>query len=129
MYGYARFVGKTRENLNMGLGLKTAITKAVAYCIDEGILADFLKTHASEVLNMLTTEWNIERAKVVWKQESWEDGLEQGLEKGREEGIAKGVNISAEIIKDIKRELPIERIAARHHVPTDTIKQLQAALI
>ena len=103
--------------LRLLIYIKTAITKAAKNCIEAGILAEFLKSHASEVLNMLTTEWNIERAKVVWKQEAWEDGLE------------KGVNISAEIIKDLKNKVPVEKIAARYHVPADTIKQLQLALM
>ena len=45
--GYVIFVGKVRTNERSGMGLKDAVTKAVKECINEGILADFLKTHSS----------------------------------------------------------------------------------
>jgi len=33
---------------------------------------------------MLLTEWNTEEAKVVWREEGFEDGLEKGREEGRQ---------------------------------------------
>ncbi|MCL2440829.1 MAG: hypothetical protein FWD14_03740, partial [Treponema sp.] len=42
--------------------------------------------HASEVLNMLLEEWNLEDAKKVWWEEAREDGLEVGRQEGREVG-------------------------------------------
>jgi len=38
---------------------------------------------------MLTTEWNLERAQVIWKQEAREQGREEGREQGIEEGREK----------------------------------------
>jgi len=93
--GYAHFIGKAREYLEMGYDLKAALTKAINDCIEEGILVDFLKKHSSEVLNMLTAEWNIEDAKKVW--------LEEGREEGREEGLEEGV--ISNIVKLICRKL------------------------
>ena len=93
--GYVRFVGKVRLYLGAGVRLKRAMTQAVRACIREGILADFLKKNASEVINMLTTEWDINVAMEVWKEEAREDGLEegraQGIAQGIEQGIAQGI--------------------------------------
>jgi flagellar biosynthesis/type III secretory pathway protein FliH len=36
-------------------------------------------------MNMVLTEWNLEEAKEVWREE----GLEEGWEKGRKEAEAK----------------------------------------
>ena len=64
--------------------------EAVKYCQKHDILREFLKLHAAEVLGMLYTEWNLEDAIAVAREEGREDGFEEGqtkgLEKGREEG-------------------------------------------
>ena len=39
------------------------------------------------VLNMILTEWNIEDAREVWREEAREEGWAEGMEKGREEGM------------------------------------------
>ena len=31
------------------------------------------------------TKWNLEDAKVVWREEALEEGIEKGIEKGRKE--------------------------------------------
>ena len=48
LYGYVRFIGKVRCKLNAGLDLSTSVINAVKECVEEGILADFLKSHSSE---------------------------------------------------------------------------------
>ncbi|MDR2607950.1 MAG: hypothetical protein LBC57_06115 [Treponema sp.] len=35
-----------------------AMKMAIQYCIENNILRNFLEEHASEVMNMLLTEWN-----------------------------------------------------------------------
>ena len=71
--GYVQFVGKVRTNINAGEALTAAVTKAVKDCIAEGILKEFLNTNASEVSNMLTTEWNAERYEKVIREEGREE--------------------------------------------------------
>jgi predicted transposase/invertase (TIGR01784 family) len=62
------------------------VKAAVKYCVNHGILKDFLELHSSEVFNMLFTEWNWDDALAVRFEEGREEGREEGLEKGREEG-------------------------------------------
>jgi hypothetical protein len=95
--GYSSFIAKAREfgaeisgnrkpqNLTED-ELREAIKLAAAWCIAHNKLKQFLETHSSEVMNMLMTEWNLEDALVVEREEGREEGLEKGLEKGREEG-------------------------------------------
>jgi hypothetical protein len=89
--GYVAFISKVRENQGNGVGLTDAVTKAIKYCMENHILQGFLTQHASEVLNMLTTEFKLEDAQEVWREEGLEEGLERGLEKGREEGREEGL--------------------------------------
>ena len=91
---YISFTDRIRENLKSGMVLEGAITEAVKFCIENGILRDFLETIGSEVDNMLFVEWN------------WDDALEvareEGLEKGIDIGMAKRDNKKAlEIAKNL----------------------------
>ena len=55
--------------------LAAAVTNAVKFCEDNHILQPFLADHASEVFNMLTTEFKMEDAIAVWKEEGREEGI------------------------------------------------------
>ncbi|MDR3002371.1 MAG: hypothetical protein LBU89_14060, partial [Fibromonadaceae bacterium] len=45
--GYSAFVAKVREFLSNGYSLKESIEKSVVYCIEKGILRDYLQQHSS----------------------------------------------------------------------------------
>jgi predicted transposase/invertase (TIGR01784 family) len=115
LYGYVRFVGKVREYQKTEMDLKTAITKASNDCIKEEILSDFLKAHSSEVVNMLTAEWDINVAKRVWQEEAREDGLEEGREKEKLETVIemKNEGFADDVIARMTK-LPIERVREIH---------------
>jgi hypothetical protein len=74
---YSAFVAKVRE-FERGLGgMEKAIKRAVIFCEKHGILKEFLKLHAGEVLSMLMTEWNMDDALSVAREEAREEGLEE----------------------------------------------------
>ena len=83
LFEYSLFMGKIREFNNKLGNLETAIRKAVKYCQKHDILNEFLEIHASEVLNMILTEWNTEDAIAYARKEA----LEEGWGRGREEGL------------------------------------------
>ena len=107
LYGYVRFVGKVREYQKAGLDLETAITRAINDCIKEGILSDFLKTHSSEVINMLTAEWDIDIAIKVREEEAREEEKFETVIGMKKEGLAD--DVIARVTK-----LPIEKIREIH---------------
>jgi len=74
---YSAFIAKVREYIKDGLIHTEAIKKAVIYCRNNDILKLFLEQNASEVMNMLITEWNWDDAKEVWQDEAREDGREE----------------------------------------------------
>jgi hypothetical protein len=57
---YAELVATVNEEKQRGGDLTECLTRAVKSCIARGVLRDFLTMHSSEVLNMLTQEWNLE---------------------------------------------------------------------
>jgi predicted transposase/invertase (TIGR01784 family) len=111
LYGYVRFVWKVREYQKAGLDLATAITRASNDCIKEEILSDFLKAHSSEVINMLTAEWDINVARRVWEQEAREEAREE--EKFETVIKMKNEGLPNDLIARVT-ELPLERIREIH---------------
>jgi flagellar biosynthesis/type III secretory pathway protein FliH len=97
---YAAFIGQVKANRAKGLTLAEAIGEAVQYCIDNGIMKDYLESNASEVKNMLFTEFNMDVAKKIWREEGVEEGIEKGIERGiergREQGREEGMGIGME---------------------------------
>jgi hypothetical protein len=93
--GYSVFIDKIREfegksGSKAASNLGEAMKQAVNWCIGHEILPDFLKTNGSEVVNMLLTEWNMDKALEVRGRERWEDGVKIGEAKGEAKGRVEG---------------------------------------
>jgi len=58
----------------------------ITYCIENGILADYLKRNIKEVLNMLRAKYSYKDEIRVLTQEAREEGWESGRAEGRMEG-------------------------------------------
>jgi hypothetical protein len=103
LQGYSTFTGKVRE-YRKTMPLEDAMKAGIAYCLEHDILSEFLVTNTSEVINMLTTEWNIDDAKEVWREE----GREEGREEERKSILAlMKQGYSAEQIEEILTSSPL----------------------
>jgi len=71
-----RKINEYSENLP----LEEAVTSAVKYCVEYGILKEFLEEHGSEVINMLFEDISIEEIAAIRYAEGHEEGLEKGSE-------------------------------------------------
>lgn len=74
---YSIFIDKVREYRKKGS--KTAIKDAIHECIENGILAEYLKRKGSEVRNLLTMEYSYEKDIKdiqVKQEETREEGME-----------------------------------------------------
>jgi hypothetical protein len=116
--GYSALIAKVREyEAELAGGRRPqrlrddekedAMTKAVRWCISNNILRPFLETHGSEVVNMLMSEWKLEDALVVEREE----GREEGREETARNALAEG--------------LPVEIIQKITGLDIGTIKSLQ----
>jgi flagellar biosynthesis/type III secretory pathway protein FliH len=63
-----------------------SIADSITYCKKHNILKDFFENLSPEEENMLATEWNLDDAIKVAREEAREDALEEGRKEGREEG-------------------------------------------
>jgi hypothetical protein len=108
--GYAHLIEKTRKFEESGIELSEALALSVRECIEEGVLTDFLKRHGSEVINMFTEEWNMDKALEV--------RFKEGEARGEAKGVAKGVAIGkretwADAAETFAKEFGIPLEAAR----------------
>jgi hypothetical protein len=112
--GYSGFIDKVRE-FDKALAkefaaansfvptarLDQAMKKAVNWCIEHGVLPDFLKNNGSEVVNMLLTEWNMDKALEVRSREAREEGRMEGRTEERAKfiGLLQSGKPPKEILK------------------------------
>jgi hypothetical protein len=92
---YSAFVEKVREYDKETGTLEDAIKKTITYCREHDILKEFLEKNATEVINMLMTEWNLDDALAVRYEEGQEDKQEEIARKA----LMKGASI--EFVKEI----------------------------
>ena len=108
---YSTLIGKVKQGLAAGLSRRAAIIAAVNWCIKNGVMTDYLSAKRKEVFTMLDWQWNIDDAKIAWKEEGREEGREEGKNQRSEEIAIKMLRRgkSIEEIQDIT-ELPLQYI-------------------
>lgn len=89
LYEYSWFIQRIREHMAEDVGRDAAIIQAVKDCEQENILAEFVREHGSEVINMLYTQFNMEDALEVRYEEGFEDGEAKGAEKKLVEQVCR----------------------------------------
>jgi hypothetical protein len=87
---YSEFISKLREFNKLYDDYARAVKEAVSYCIDNGILAEFLKEQGGKIVSILST-YDPEVAKRVYAEERVED---ERIEIARSM-LAKGYPVSA----------------------------------
>jgi len=92
LYEYSFFIQSIREHMEQGQTRDEAIIQAMEEYSRQGIMVDFINEHGTEVRNLLFTEFNIEDALEVCKEENFERGMATGIEKGIEKGMATGTD-------------------------------------
>lgn len=109
MYEYSTFIQKIRDLIEDGHTLENAIQLAMNQCLAEGIMVDFIHKHGSEVINMLFTQFNLDDAMKVWKEEALTEGRAEGLAEGRAEGLAPLIQI---VRRKLNKKLTAKEISA-----------------
>jgi hypothetical protein len=114
---YAAFVAEVRRFAKTERDINRAMKAAVERCAASGILVNFLKKHGTEVINMLATGWDWDRAKIVWQREAREDGLIEGEKKGMQQSIVKMLKFGLSPA-DIAKALEIPEADVTRYVGT-----------
>ena len=86
---YSIYVAKVRVFTEQ-MPVDAAVQKAVAECIHENILADFLRKNQAEVIAMSIFEYDREWEEEILRKEEFEAGKEMGKELGEKLGRKLG---------------------------------------
>ncbi|MCI6086862.1 hypothetical protein [Selenomonas sp.] len=107
---YSFFVHQIDVNKKAGFPLLEAIRAAVLYCMEHGIMKEFLEAHREEVVQMIALQWDAEEEKKVLQDES------------RAEGVAMAT--LKFIRKQLQRKVPYEQIAEDTETPIDEVLRI-----
>ena len=127
---YSIYVAKVRS-LAEQMPLDDAVQKAVTECIQENILADFLRKNQAEVIAMSIFEYDkVEEEKKLRKAE-FDAGVEQGIEQGLKQGVEQGINLGKKqastdtALRLLKTgKFDAKEIAELCHLSIDEVNQL-----
>ena len=103
---YAEYTDRVRKYAKE-MELRKAVERAVAECIEEGILTEFLKKNRAEVVHVSIYEYDAEKHMRQEKEESWEEGHRAGLEEGHRTGLEEGHRTG---LAEGRKEILLEQI-------------------
>lgn len=86
---YSRFIENVRYFKN--LEVNDCFKKAIQKSISENILVEYLKSNASEVINMLMVDYDYDTDISVQREEAKEKGMKEGLQQGLQQGLKEGL--------------------------------------
>lgn len=97
---YSQFVDIVRKHQKCGE--EHAFQNAVAECIEQGILADYLRKKGSEAVNMLKAEYDYDMDIKVQREEAKEEGIVLGERLGKTDSILALLEDLGSIPDDLK---------------------------
>lgn len=104
---YSTLVSTVKEGIALGLSRHDAISRAVKFCLDNGLMKGYLEKNSQEVFDMLALEWKMDDALAARYEDGRDDGISEGIEKVALKMIRRGKSFE-EIREDT--DLPLERI-------------------
>lgn len=110
---YSYFIYLVNKFRAEGKSLNEAIELASIVCTEQNVLADFLKKHGTEVMNMLN--WDVDKVIKANRKEAREEGIKQGIEQSKLE-IAKNF---------LALNMSLEDVAKGCDLPIDVVKKLR----
>ena len=100
---YAEFIAKIRELNKLYDDYARAVKDATDYCIANDILSEFLREQGGKIVSILATEFDLETAKRVWRDEAIEDVVRNMLANGESiEKIALYTGLTFEEIEGLQ---------------------------
>lgn len=111
---YSTLVGKVKEGIRAGLTRKEAISRAVKFCLDNGLMKGYLENKSQEVFNMLALQWEQDKA------------IRASYEDGRDDGISEGIEKVA--LNMIRSGLAFDKIQEFTKLSTERIKELASKI-
>jgi predicted transposase YdaD len=100
---YAILIDKIKRYIAQKKSIKGAVNQAVDECIKEDVLADFLRKHRAEVMDVCITEYNEERVLDAIREEGYAEGREEGIKNVIQTVLDFGGDIQTAVTKASER--------------------------
>ena len=110
---YSEFVARIRRYAGKGTAIEEAVERAVAECIEEGILADFLRSQRAEVIAVSIFEYNEEEELKKLRQAEFRIGKEEGMAAGMAASVLLALEMKGTVPENLKERILAETDAAR----------------
>ena len=106
---YAQYVARVRKYQKI-MPLKSAVERAIKKCIEEDILADFLRKNRAEVIAMSIFEYNQKEEEELLRREEYEAGAEMERkntekERKRADSAEKRADLAEREIRRLQEKL------------------------
>ena len=106
---YAQYVARVRKYQKI-MPLKSAVERAIKECIEEDILADFLRKNRAEVIAMSIFEYNQKEEEELLRREEYEAGAEMERkntekERKRADSAEKRADLAEREIRRLQEKL------------------------
>jgi len=102
---YAEFIAKLREFIKMYDDYSQAVEKAVSHCINNDVLAEFLKEEGGRIVSILST-YDPEVAKRVYAEELMEGIAAEMLREGDSaDKVARITKLHLDVVKDLQSQM------------------------
>lgn len=122
---YTTLVSKIQSH-QKSMPVNEAVDKAVEECIEEGILADFLKAHRAEVLEVYLSEVDED----ILRERLMEEGEQRGFQNGQQsERKAHQQKLKDKIQRKISKGKSLEQIAEELEEEVEDIRPFYEELI
>ena len=108
---YAQYVARVRKYQKI-MPLKSAVERAIKECIEEDILADFLRKNRAEVIAMSIFEYNQKEEEELLRREEYEAGAEMERkntekERKRADSAEKRADLAEREVLRLKEKLAL----------------------
>lgn len=110
--------------------IEEAVERAITECIEEGILAEFLKKNRAEAKHMSIYEYDAEKHIRMERADARADGIAEGLAQGLAQGRLEGAEhiLTEQVKKKLSKNKSIEQIADDLEEDVSTIQQIISTL-
>ncbi|MDD3402330.1 MAG: hypothetical protein PHQ72_03085 [Hespellia sp.] len=115
---YATFIEQIRTFQSKGYELEDAIDAASEYCIEHGVLREFLLKNRNEVRNLILTEYDEKKHMEIVKRDAMEEGRIDGLAEGRE------LERTLIVQKMLKNGMSVSEISQITELTEDEVRKL-----
>ena len=109
---YSEYTARVREYADT-MPISEAVEQAICECIQEGVLAEFLKQNRAEAKQVSIYEYDEEKHMRQEREASWEEGRLSGIKEGEERGRLSGRMelLKEQIQKKLSKGLSLFEIA------------------